>query len=200
MTQVVVIHGGDTFDSYEKYLQFLKDYQVGSLDYFTRVSWKRNLPERLGGEFQVIAPRMPNINNCKYLEWKIWFEKLVPFLSDGVIFVGHSMGGIFLAKYLSEEHFPRVIKATFLVTAPFDVCTDGSGLADFILPEDLGRFEKQGGTIYVYHSTDDPAVPFSNAEQYLQRLPKAELVVFSDRGHFTGPELPELVEAINNLS
>lgn len=199
-TQVVVIHGGDTFDTYEEYLKFLKDYKVESVDYFTRVDWKQKLGERLGVDFQVIAPQMPNKNNCKYSEWKIWFRKLVPFLSDGVIFVGHSMGGIFVAKYLSEEDFPKKIKATFLVGAPFDICTDGSGLGDFILSDNLVRFTEQGGKIYLYQSKDDPAVPFSNVEQYQKHLPAAELAVFSDRGHFSGEELPELVEAIKKIA
>ncbi|OHB10498.1 MAG: hypothetical protein A3I21_02150 [Candidatus Zambryskibacteria bacterium RIFCSPLOWO2_02_FULL_39_69] len=98
--QVVVIHGGDTFETYEKYLDFLCNYEIDSLDYFKHKGWKSILQEKLGDDFEVIRPQMPNKINAKYLEWRIWFEKLVPLLNPEVILVGHSMGGILNAKYL----------------------------------------------------------------------------------------------------
>jgi hypothetical protein len=73
--QVVIIHGGDTYDSYEKYLEDLKALKLD----FTRVtkkSWKDSFEEDLGEGFEVIRPEMPNWMNAKYLEWKIWFDKL----------------------------------------------------------------------------------------------------------------------------
>ena len=101
--QVVVIHGADTFDTYEDSLKFLRNFEIDSLEYFKGKNWKTSLQERLGDEFEVISPRMPNTLNAKYLEWKIWFEKLVPLLNEEVILIGHSLGGTFLAKYLAEN-------------------------------------------------------------------------------------------------
>ena len=198
--QVVVIHGGDTFETYEKYLDFLRSFEIDSLDYFTHKSWKSSLQEKLGAEFEVILPRMPNKINAKYLEWRIWFEKLVPLLNPEVILVGHSMGGIFLAKYLSENNFPKKILGTFLVSAPYDAETFEYTLVDFVLPADLKKFEEQGGKIYLYHSTDDDVVPFDNLEKYKKQLPSATARVFEDRGHFNQEDFPELVQDILNIA
>lgn len=197
--QVIVIHGGDNFETYDKYLEFLKNFQIDSLDYFTKKKWKDGLQSELGDNYQVIAPKMPNKNNARYAEWKIWFEKLLPFINDGVILIGHSLGGIFLAKYLSENKFPKIIKATFLVAPPFDCVDADYTLADFNLPSELTNFQEQGGEIFIYQSKDDPVVPFADLDKYRKALPAANIKIFEDRGHFSQSELPELVEQIKSL-
>ncbi|MEK7607956.1 MAG: hypothetical protein AAB484_03525, partial [Patescibacteria group bacterium] len=63
--QVIIIHGGDVFDTYEQYIESLRRERVDLKDFF-RKGWKKNLAERLGGDFVVIAPRMPNESNAKY--------------------------------------------------------------------------------------------------------------------------------------
>ena len=50
--------------------------------------------------------------------------------------------------------------------------------------------------IFIYHSTDDHVVPYSQAEKIKSYLPKAKLITFSDRDHFNTPEFPELLENI----
>lgn len=198
--QVVIIHGGDSFDTHEEYIDFLRSFEIEDLDYFRGKSWKNTLQERLGDGFEVIAPRMPNPLNARYAEWKIWFEKLVPFLADGVTFIGHSLGGIFLAKYLSENEFPKKVRATILLAAPFDGEGDEESLADFVLPESLDLFANQGGKIFLYHSKDDPVVKYFQQAKYQKALPNAEAVTFEDREHFNQEEFPELVECIKKIS
>lgn len=198
--QIVVIHGGDSFDTHEEYISFLKSFEIDDLKYFTGNSWKTTLQERLGDGFEVILPRMPNPFNARYAEWKIWFDKLVPFLNDGVVLIGHSLGGIFLAKYLSENKFPKTITATILISAPFDGEGDEESLVDFIFPPSLELFATQGGKIIIYHSKDDTSVLPIQSEKYKKALPGAQVMMFEDRGHFTQEEFPELVQNIKNLS
>ena len=144
--QVVVIHGGSAFDSYEDYFSYLKNYKL-DFEKLKRKGWKENLTRDLGVDFEVITPKMPNSLNAKYIEWKIWFEKLIPFLEKEAVLVGHSLGGTFLAKYLSENKFPKKIPGTFLVAAPFNEDKTGRrtnySLADFRLSKSLNLFEKQ---------------------------------------------------------
>jgi len=196
--QILIIHGGDAFKTYEEYLTYLrkKEFDLGRL---RTGDWKSSLAERLGEDFEVIFPRMPNWMNAKYQEWKIWLEKIIPFLQDEVVLIGHSMGGIFLAKYLSENDFPKKIRATFLVSAPYDDKDSEYSLVDFALEGSLERFKKQEGEIFLYYSEDDPAVPFRNFEQYKKELPDATERIFKDRGHFQQEELPEIVQDIKSL-
>ena len=195
--QVVVIHGGDTFETYEKYLNFLRGYKIDIERYKSDKSdWKPWLRQRLEGDYEVILPIMPNKTNAQFGEWKIWFEKLTHFLHDGVIFVGHSLGGTFLAKYLSENQFPKKIKAVFLVGAVYDLDSEGYSLASFTLPEKLNL---QTENTMIYHSKDDLVVPFSALEQFKKALPHAQTKVFENRGHFNQEEFHELAEDLLNL-
>jgi predicted alpha/beta hydrolase family esterase len=192
--QVIVIHGGDTFDSYEDYLAYLTDWEV-SKEMLTSKGWKSTLQSMLGEGYEVLKPTMPNEFNCKYVEWKIWFEKFTPFFIDEVILVGHSLGGIFLAKYLAENILPKKITALFLIAAPFDD-VDTTSLADFVLPDSLELITKQVDTIYLYQSEDDPIVPFSELAKYQLKLPGVHIKIFKDKGHFNQETFPELVESI----
>lgn len=120
--QLLVIHGGDAFETYDDYLKYLKTREI-SLERLKSNGWKKNLSDILGEEYDVLLPQMPNSQNARYLEWKIWFERLIPLLNETVVLVGHSLGGIFLAKYLSENDFPKQVKATFLIAAPYNTAT-----------------------------------------------------------------------------
>lgn len=159
--QVVIIHGGDTFDTYKEYLAYLKSVRLDFIQPKKR-GWKDTLGEKLGRRFDVVAPKMPSKLNAKYLEWKIWFERFVPYLKDGVVLIGHSLGGVFLVKYLSENKFKKKIKATFLIAVPYDDKNSKNSLASFKLLQKLSGFEKQAGEIHLFYSQNDPYVPISN--------------------------------------
>ena len=193
--QIVVIHGGDTFEKYEEFLSFLKNFQIDP-DYFKNKGWKDTLQDKLGEDFEVIAPNMPNKINAKYLEWKIWFEKYFQFLNEGIVFVGHSLGGTFLAKYLSENSFPKKIKALLLVAAPFDAEDSDESLNDFALPASLAKITERVDKIYLFHSKDDPVVLFEQVNKYKKALPNSEIIAFTDRQHFNQERFPELVELL----
>jgi len=197
MKQVIIIGGGETFDSYEEYLKFLLSYELDFESVF-RKGWKSSLQKELGDTYEIIVPHMPNAMNAKYKEWKIYFDKFIPYVHDGVVLVGHSLGGIFLAKFLSENQFPRKISVTFLIAAPYEN-TEQYSLADFVLSDNLSLFSRQSPCIFLYHSTDDPVVPFSAAESYKEGLPEAQVRRFSDRGHFTQEIIPELISDIRSI-
>lgn len=188
--QVVVIHGGDSYNTHKEYIEHLKSCEV-LIDKFKRHrDWKSTLQEELGGFFEVLLPQMPNSSNARFSEWKIWFERILPFLQDNVILIGHSLGGIFLAKYLSENNIPKKIKALILVAAPHNQTVN---VGDFQLPGSLNKIIKQCPQIFLYHSKDDPVVTFSEMEAYLKQLPKAKSFVFDDRGHFLQENFPEII-------
>jgi uncharacterized protein len=194
--QIILIGGGETFDTYNEYIEFLKNKEF---NIEKKKKWKDSLQKRFGENFEIITPIMPSRWNAKYLEWKIWFEKVIPFIKDNATVIGGSLGGLFVAKYLSENTFPKKILATYLLAAPYDNNDSNYSLADFILPKSLSLFEKQGGKIFLYHSKDDPVVPFNTVEKYAEALPKAEKVIFENKGHFIQEEFPELIKSITSV-
>lgn len=190
--QVIFIHGGETFDTYEEYVSFLKSIEIDPTQEEQK-KWKHSLQDRLGADFYVLAPSMPNKLNAKYSEWKIWFDKYVPFFQNDILLAGHSLGGIFLAKYLSENILPVSIGGLFLVAAPFNDQHSEYSLADFILSDSLPVIQERCSKIFVYHSKDDPVVPFGDCEKYQHAFPRASIRIFEDRGHINQEEFPELI-------
>lgn len=197
MRQVVVIHGGDAFASYEEYFAALQKLELDDPRTKTK-GWKALLGERLGPEYQIIAPRMPNASNAKYAEWKLWFEKHFKFLDNEVLLVGHSLGASFLARYLSENMFPKKIIGTFLVAGPFSVDEDRQ-LVEFVPPASMALLEQQGGALFLYHSKDDDVVSIEELAKYQHALPTATARVLDGRGHVSGDEFPELINDVRSL-
>ena len=195
--QIFVIHGGNASNSYAEYLRYLRTKEV-NLEHLKSVDWKSTLQKKLGKKYEVINPQMPNKQNAKFSEWKVYFEKFIPLMNEKVILIGHSLGGIFLAKYLSEKKLSKKILGTFLVAAPFNT-KKIHPLADFNLKEDLKNFSGQGGKIYLYQSVDDRVVPISNLKHYQRALPNGVCRIFKTRGHFNASNFPELVRDIKDL-
>ncbi|MDP3880701.1 MAG: alpha/beta hydrolase [bacterium] len=196
--QVVVIHGGESFKNKEDYLNYLKTREI-DLDRYRTSDWKSNLRKDLGADYDLLLLKMPNPTDAKYEEWKITFDKITPLLNDEVILIGHSLGGVFLMKYLSENKFSKKIKALFSVAAPFYGEHEDYSLGEFAPSEDLSQVSEQAEEIISMHSKDDKIVPFSDFEAYKKALPEAEVVVFEDRGHFNQEEFPELIKEIKRI-
>ena len=195
-TQVFYIHGGMTFKSKKDYLRFLH-IRVPSIE--TRIRWWSGyLQKALGNSFHVITPRMPLQDFAQYEEWKIHFERHFDFLEDDIILMGGSLGGIFLAKYLSENKFPKKILSTYFICPPFDDSLPTEDLAGgFELSNNLSLIEKNCSNLTFLFSKDDEVVPIEQAQKYKKKLPKARFVFFdSKNGHFQIEEFPEIVEMI----
>lgn len=198
--QILIIGGGTSFDNYDDYISYLKKDRQISLDRIKiRKEWKNTMDVKLGEGFEVFLPNMPNTVNARYFEWKIWFERVLELLGDDLIFIGHSLGGIFLAKYLSENIIDKKTKAVILVAPPFDGANDIESLVDFNLPDSLSNLSKQCENIYLIQSKDDPLVPFEQVEKYKKALPSAKIMAFEDRGHFSQETFPEIVELIKGI-
>lgn len=204
--QVFYVHGGDAFGNYGNFLQFLRTIPIRNLPGAEqKLFWNRTAWDQLTEEgFEVFTPSMPNKLNAKYEEWKIWFERHFEYLHDDTILVGWSLGAYFLAKYLVENETPFKIKALFLLAPLFeneDVGSDGDDGGDFAFDtEKVGELTKRTPKIYLFHSKDDPIVPYSHSLRYKEALPEAELVTFEDKNHFLVEELPELLEKIRQVS
>ena len=140
-TQILMIHGGSTFKNRKDYLHSLKTRKISIK---RRIFWAGNyINKKLGKNFEIIKPRMPLQDNAKYSEWKIHFERHFPKLRNNIILIGSSLGGIFLAKYLSENKFPKKILSTYLICPPFDDTIPTEDLVGgFKLKSDLSLIEK----------------------------------------------------------
>jgi predicted alpha/beta hydrolase family esterase len=193
--QVLVIHGGTAFSSYEQYLEYLKNKEV-TLERILAKDWKSGLEKNLGAGYQVVAPTMPNGSNVHYIEWKIMFEKVLTVLNDEVTLIGHSLGGIFLMKYISDNIINKKIRKMIVVAPPFDNAS-GEDLREFALDKNaLAVIREKVSNIVLFQSRDDMVVPYENALHYKDVIPMLDIRIFEDKGHFNMESFPELVEEI----
>lgn len=198
MKQIIFIRGWEAFDKQEDYHSYLQNRSFDPFD--TKKSRRDRVARALSEEYQMMIPTMPCKQNADYLGRKIRFERHFDYLNnEELILIGHSLWATFLTKRLSENTFPKEISQLHLV------CTylSSTGLidewiGDFIIDHDkVSTIEKQVNQIFLYHSKDDPVVPYRHSEKLAELLPKSTFLTFQNRKHFNQPALPELLENIN---
>jgi predicted alpha/beta hydrolase family esterase len=200
--QVFYIHGGESYDDYADFIERLKTKDIWDLPSTqSQKKWTNSFAADLGDEFEVFMPAMPNKNNAKYEEWKIWFEKHFEYLRDDVVVIGCSLGAMFLTKYFTENQAPFSIKELIIMACPVqDGTFSDNDCGDFLTHvDDLPALTGKAKNIVIMQSKDDFLVPYEHALKYKAALPEAELVTFEDKNHFLVEELPELVERIKQL-
>lgn len=191
-----MIHGGMTFKNQKDYLHWLK---VRKISIEKKARWDGDyLDKELGKNFEIIRQRMPLQDNAKYNDWKIYFERHIPLLRNNAILIGSSLGGIFLAKYLSENKISKKILATYIICPPFDNTLLGEDLVGgFKLKSDLSLIEKNCKDVTLMFSADDDCVPVSHAEKYRNKLKNVKIIIYkSKNGHFKVTKFPEIVKMI----
>jgi predicted alpha/beta hydrolase family esterase len=193
MKQILLIHGGNSYSSYDTYINELKTMPLDYERLKVRSRWSSWISEQLT-DTDVLAPAFPNSDNAVFEEWRLFFKKILPFLGDDVQIVGHSLGAMFLAKYLNDTPLLHPIKRLVLISGAYN---DDSN-------EDLGSFAvlsatnlpKSAHEIHLLHSKDDPVVPFTELAKFEADLPQATSHVLDGRGHFNDGTFPELLDII----
>lgn len=184
MKQVIVIGGGETHETYEDYLAWLGSQEF-NLSSTRPTGWKETLQEDLGSGYQVIRPRMPDTQNAEYDEWELYFNTVIDAIDDQAVFVGHSLGGLFLLQYLST-HFVAPRATIFVATPAYDCVS-------FLYP----HTNKDYGKVHIFQSLDDTVVDPGDAYRIKADILEAELHIYKDSGHFyMQTNFPDLVKTI----
>ena len=194
--QVLLVHGGMTFKNEKDYLHYLKTKKVSAKK---KIYWAGDYLEKtLGKRFEIISPRMPLQDFAKYRDWKIFFERYLSLIKNKYILIGSSLGGVFLAKYLSENKLRNRALSVYLVCPSFDnTLPDEDLVGGFTLGSDLSLIEKNCKHLHLLFSKDDDVVPVSHADKYKQKLKNAHIVIYKSKGgHFNIAKFPEIVKMI----
>lgn len=204
-TLIFMVHGGNSDGTVQ---QKIGDWKIEKNQYSTLKGspvWSENLDKFIiGKKHQFFNPTFPNSSNANYQQWKEFFELAVNFKLETelkqeggefseIVLVGHSLGTIFLQKYLVENNFSDKFKIP-ISSLHFAGCCCGAG--DLQFSNNWKNISGQCGDIQIYHSTDDLICPFSGSKIYYSNLPGSIFNEFSDRGHFEGPQFPELLNKI----
>ena len=177
MKQIILIHGSPEPD------QIITKQEEITPDWFY---WLQK------NAASVIIPPMPLAVEVAYEDWLHVFEQVS--ISEDAILVGHSCGGGFVLRYISEH--PEVNFSKVILVAPWidphnELSTDFMRFK--IDPTIVNRTK-----LHIFISADDSQGILDSIKIIKEKIPDAMYHEFTDRAHFCGkPAFPEVLELLN---
>lgn len=143
-----------------------------------------------------VAPEMPDSYYPEYFLWKKEFERFD--IGSETILVGHSCGGGFLIRWLSENKDVEVGKV--ILVAPWVGTSPGQDFdkSFFEFEWDDNLADRTAG-LTMFSSKNDAGPVQESMKIVRKRLNNLKEIIFEDKGHFTlgsmGTEaFPKLLE------
>lgn len=188
MKTAIIIHGMS--DSKEEYLKMLESENK---EHWHWLLWLKDelVKKNILAQISVI----PEAYNPEYKSWKETFESFP--LDEETILVGHSCGGGFIVRYLSEND---VKVGKVVLVAPW-IDPDKylkTGMFDFEIDENIVAKTKG---ITILSSTDDMQEVQDSIKILKEKIKDVKVVEFQNYGHFCcgdmkTHEFPELLEEV----
>jgi len=157
-----------------------------------------SLQHALGADYDVNFPQMPDEDNAPYELWKRTIEKQLLAMQKPVVLVGHSAGGSYLAKILTEVDFKEYVAGVSLISAPF-WGGEGwlyDGYEELELPANAASRVPADAKIFLYHSRDDETVPFTHLALYAKLFTQATVRALAEGGHQVNNDLTVVADDI----
>ncbi len=153
---------------------------------FHWLPWLRG--ELMSRAIHAVTPDVPNAWVPDYAAWQQEFERHP--VNATTLLVGHSCGGGFILRWLSEHTEVRV--ARVLLVAPWldPAREETTDFFDFAIDPTLSR--RTDGVV-VFVSDDDHASIHASVAIIMKSLVGTGLREFVGRGHFCTDEFPELL-------
>lgn len=149
-------------------------------------------------DIYTVAPEMPK---SYYPQYKIWAKEFERFdINPQTVLVGHSCGGGFLIRWLSEHNSTKVGKV--VLVAPWvghDPDQDfDETFFQFEIDSDL---PSRTSGLTLFHSSNDVEPIQKSVRAIRQKIPDLKYVELKNKGHFTlnglgGEAFPELLKEI----
>lgn len=144
------------------------------------------------------TPELPEPYRPNYENWRALFERFD--INEETLLIGHSCGGGFLVRYLSEQK--KNVGKVALVAPWINPQDDrpATGFFDFMIDPDLVSRTKG---VKLFFSTDDDKQELDTATLLMEQLAGIEVQEFNEHGHFTfgdmgTAEFPELLSYLHD--
>ena len=141
------------------------------------------------------TPEMPEAYKPDYKKWRDEFERFN--VDDNTTLIGHSCGGGFLVRWLSEN---KVYGDKLILVAPWldPDRRKTSDFFDFRIDPDISKRFKE---IHLFISRDDEKDILTSVDAIKKVIPNIIFHNFNNKGHFCIEDLkteafPELLEVI----
>lgn len=188
MKTAIIIHGWPDKDEFF-------DPQTPSPSNNQWLPWLQKQLSMKGWNVQ--TPEMPDAYEPNYEKWKSVFEQF--HIDENTTLVGHSCGGGFLVRWLSESK-KKVGKVVLVAPWMDPEHEERESVGDFFDFEIDSALSDRASEVIVFVSNDDEQTIIDSVEK-LKSIKDIKIREFSDKGHFVvgdmgTNEFPELLEEI----
>lgn len=169
MKNVIIVHGKPDKETY-----YNPEFGVSSN--FAWIPWLQK--QLLIRDVMPNVPEMPHAYAPEYSSWKHEFERFD--ITFNTTLVGHSMGGGFLVRWLSEH--PDAAPARVILVAPSldPLRTNETGFCEFTIdPTITDRTQ-----LIVMTSDNDSEKAEMSRKMLIEALPAADVRMYRGFGHF----------------
>lgn len=185
MKNAIILHGRPGKAEYY-------DPKVPSASNYHWLPWMQK--QLLMNEIAANTPEVPHAFDPQYLLWKHEFERFE--VSPETILIGHSTGGGFIVRWLSENKDVKVGKV--VLVAPW-LDTEHELTNDFFIFDMDPKSADRTRGIVIFNSDNDAADIHKSVRIIQDNIEGVILREFHGYGHFThedmkNPEFPELLE------
>lgn len=152
-------------------------------------NWFPWLREELGVRGKkYIVPHFPSFEKQNYQNWSNILKSYldIGMITEDTTFITHSLGGIFLVKFLLENN-RKVKKIVFVAAFNHLVFERENELYDSFYVEEkkLENFKMFCQEMICIYSNNDPYIPEEDAIHFANKI-GAKKVLLENAGHFTG--------------
>lgn len=187
MKNAIIIHGKPGKKEYY-------DPKFPSASNFHWIPWLQK--QLVINEIATQTPEMPHAFEPDYQIWKKEFERYD--ITPETILVGHSCGGGFLLRWLSENRDIRVGRVVLVAPWVDPNREDTTDFFEFEIDSDLA---KRTESFTVFNSDDDHESIQKTVQMIKDKVVDYKLKEFHNYGHFTHNdmktfEFPELVSTL----
>ncbi|GAA4967790.1 alpha/beta hydrolase [Actinoplanes utahensis] len=179
-----------------------------------------SLRRELGDGWEVRYPRMPGEDDPDPAAWSAAIRGEMTLMDDGVVVVGHSVGGTILAGMIGDGTMGGsgpIGDATMGGSGPIGDATMGGsrpvgdggtvgvgvperrlgGIVLIAAPFVEGPELPPDVPVHVFHGLADETIPPGHAEAYGKAIPHAGVSLLPDRDHQLGDDLSEVARVIS---
>lgn len=181
MKQTILIHGAP----YEKEFYNPEKASPSNTNWFPWLQKQLALRDELCQALEFPKPYDPS-----YEQWVQVFEQMS--INNETVLIGHSCGGGFLLRYLSE-HSELKPKQVILVAPWLDPKHElTENFFDFQIDPSLASRTN----LEVFISSDDDEEMQTSFQKIKEVISEIHVHQFSDKGHFCEKDFPELLELL----
>ena len=175
MKNAIIVHGTCSKEEYY-------DKSIPSLSNANWIPWLSN--ELLMNDIPAYAVEVPQCYAPDYVVWCREFERFE--ITNKTILIGHSCGGGFLVRWLSEH--PEVSVNRVVLVAPWldPENEKNNNFFDFVIDPNISRRTE---SLTIFHSLDDMKSVVASVKTLREQISDINYKEFTDKGHFCYEDL-----------